>query len=97
MNRESVAGLPLLVAVLIVVELLSATPQTTRRPLPLTAPGKRQVFTAWCPRQCKLDSPLNWAAVRSIFWVGGKWIMEIPDCMYTGMVPGAKMEIRAPG
>ena len=28
---------------------------------------------------CKLDSPLHWAAVRSIFWVGGKWIMEIPD------------------
>jgi hypothetical protein len=46
---------------------------------------------------CKLDSQLHWAAVRSIFWVGGKWIMEIPDCMYTGMVPGAKMEIRAPG
>jgi hypothetical protein len=27
---------------------------------------------------CKLDSQLHWAAVRSIFWVGGKWIMEIP-------------------
>jgi hypothetical protein len=27
---------------------------------------------------CKLDSPLYWAVVRSIFWVGGKWIMEIP-------------------
>jgi hypothetical protein len=25
----------------------------------------------------KLDSQLHWAAVRSIFWVGGKWIMEI--------------------
>jgi hypothetical protein len=28
---------------------------------------------------CKLDSQLHWAAVGSIFWVGGKWIMEIPD------------------
>ena len=28
---------------------------------------------------CKLDSQLHWAAVRSTFWVGGKWIMEIPD------------------
>jgi len=28
---------------------------------------------------CKLDSQLHGAAVRSIFWVGGKWIMEIPD------------------
>jgi len=28
---------------------------------------------------CKLDSQLHWAAVRIIFWVGGKWIMEIPD------------------
>ena len=27
---------------------------------------------------CKLDSQLHWAAVRSNFWVGGKWIMEIP-------------------
>jgi hypothetical protein len=27
---------------------------------------------------CKLDSQLHGAAVRSIFWVGGKWIMEIP-------------------
>jgi len=26
---------------------------------------------------CKLDSQLHWAAVRSIFWVEGKWIMEI--------------------
>jgi hypothetical protein len=26
----------------------------------------------------KLDSQLHWAAIRSIFWVGGKWIMEIP-------------------
>ena len=28
---------------------------------------------------CKLDSQLHWVAVRGIFWVGGKWIMEIPD------------------
>lgn len=28
--------------------------------------------------RCKLDSQLNWAAVRNIFWVGGKWIMQIP-------------------
>jgi hypothetical protein len=27
---------------------------------------------------CKLDSQLHGAAVRSIFWVGGKWIKEIP-------------------
>jgi len=27
---------------------------------------------------CKLDSQLHWAAVRSIFWAGGKWKMEIP-------------------
>ena len=27
---------------------------------------------------CKLDSPLHWAPVRSIFRVGGKSIMEIP-------------------
>jgi hypothetical protein len=27
---------------------------------------------------CKLDSQLHWAAVRSIYWAGGKWIMEIP-------------------
>ena len=29
--------------------------------------------------RCKLDSQLPGTAVRSIFWVGGKWIMEIPD------------------
>jgi hypothetical protein len=28
---------------------------------------------------CKLDSQLKRAAVRSTFWVGGKWIMEILD------------------
>ena len=28
---------------------------------------------------CKLDSQLHWVAVRGIFWVGEKWIMEIPD------------------
>jgi hypothetical protein len=33
---------------------------------------------------CKLDSPLHWAAVRSTFWVGGKWIMEIPVESTTG-------------
>lgn len=27
---------------------------------------------------CKLDLPLHWAPVGSIFWVGGKSIMEIP-------------------
>jgi hypothetical protein len=27
---------------------------------------------------CKLDSQLLWAAVRSIFWVGGESMMEIP-------------------
>jgi hypothetical protein len=26
---------------------------------------------------CKLNSQLDWVAVRIIFWVGGKWIMEI--------------------
>jgi len=28
---------------------------------------------------CKRDSQLHWVAVRGIFWVGGKWLMEIPD------------------
>jgi hypothetical protein len=28
---------------------------------------------------CKLDSQLPWAAGRSISWIAGKWIMEIPD------------------
>jgi hypothetical protein len=28
--------------------------------------------------QCKLDSPLHWAPVRSILWLGKKSIMEIP-------------------
>jgi hypothetical protein len=27
---------------------------------------------------CKLGAQLHWAAVRSIFWACGKWIMEIP-------------------
>jgi hypothetical protein len=27
---------------------------------------------------CELDSQLHWVAVRSISWVDGKWIMEIP-------------------
>jgi hypothetical protein len=27
---------------------------------------------------CKLDSRLHGAVVGSIFWVVGKWIMEIP-------------------
>jgi hypothetical protein len=54
------AGLPLLVGVLVIVELLSATAQTTRRSLPLTAPGKRQVSTAWCPRQFSVPLPLSW-------------------------------------
>ena len=33
---------------------------------------------------CKLESQLKWAAVRSIFWVGGKWIMEIADQLIQG-------------
>jgi len=40
---------------------------------------------------CILDSQLHWVVVRSIFWVGGKWIMEIPGesgaCRHTLSLP----------
>jgi hypothetical protein len=36
---------------------------------------------------CKLDSPLHWAPARSIFWDGGKSIMEIPvESLHTSLV-----------
>jgi hypothetical protein len=40
---------------------------------------------------CKPDSQLHWAAVRSIFWVGGKWIMEIPDEGKLRILPTARV------
>jgi D-alanine--poly(phosphoribitol) ligase subunit 1 len=34
---------------------------------------------------CKLDSQLHWEAARSILWVGGKWIMEVPHNFVGGI------------
>ena len=39
---------------------------------------------------CKLDSPLHLATVRSIFWVGGEWIMETPVSVVMGLIPDAQ-------
>jgi len=40
--------------------------------------------------RCKLAPPLHWAAVRSIFWVGGKSIMEIPDYLSLTYLDGGR-------
>jgi hypothetical protein len=46
---------------------------------------------------CKLDLQLQWAAARSMVWVGGKWIMEIlvyESVMGNGAAPATPARTR---